>query len=307
MGWNKVGVLMGGLSAEREVSLSSGEAVSDGLERSGYEVLRIDVTREVDRQLREADVEAVFIALHGRWGEDGSVQGLLELLGIPYTGSSVLASALAMDKAQTRALLTAAGLPMAPAVVLDANDPRDPLGSLPLPVMVKPADEGSSVGVAIARDRPALESAIAQALSCSDRAIVEQYVVGTEVNVAILDGEVLGSVEIEPHREFYDYSAKYDDGGSSHHIPPRIPRERIDEAEGFAARAYEAVGCSGAVRVDLIVPEHEQMVILELNTIPGMTPTSLLPEIAAAAGISFDELVSRMIEGASLHIGGRDT
>jgi D-alanine-D-alanine ligase len=307
MRWNRVGVLMGGLSAEREVSISSGDAVADGLERSGYDVVRIDVTRQLDNQLREAAVEAVFVALHGRWGEDGTVQGLLELLGIPYTGSSVLASAVAMDKVQSRALLTAAGLPVAPAMVADKTTAPGDLAELELPVVVKPANEGSSVGVSIVRDAAELGTAIRAALACSSRVLVERFVSGSEINVAILDGEVLGSVEIVPHREFYDYSAKYDDGGSTHHVPPRIAADRVAEAERHAVRAYEVIGCTSAVRVDLIVPENDPMVILELNTIPGMTPTSLLPEIAAASGLSFEQLVARMIEGARLHIGGPNT
>jgi D-alanine-D-alanine ligase len=306
MGFERVGVLMGGLSAEREVSLSSGEAVADGLARSGFDVVHIDVTRELDRQIREADVEAVFVALHGRWGEDGTVQGMLEILGVPYTGSSPLASALAMDKALSRTLFTAAGLPMARAVVAETDDASAVLAHLSPPVVVKPADEGSSVGVSIVREAADLGPALAQALGMSSRAIVETYVEGVEINVAVIDGEVLGSVEIEPHREFYDYSAKYDEGGSTHHIPPRVPAERVGEVERLAARAFDALGCSGASRVDFIAPPDFRPVLLEVNTIPGMTTTSLLPEIAAAAGIGFDELVSRIMNGARLHVGQID-
>jgi len=291
------------MSAEREVSLSSGAAVADGLSRSGFDVVSIDVTRELDRQLREAAVEAVFVALHGRWGEDGTVQGLLEILQIPYTGSPVLASALAMDKAQSRALFTAAGLPMAPAIVLESTADRDALARVSLPAVVKPANEGSSVGVTIVRERADLESALGQALAMSRRAVIEDYVRGIEVNVALLDGQILGSVEIEPHREFYDYSAKYDVGGSSHHLPPRIPADRIAEVERLAADAYTVLGCWGAVRTDFIVPPASPAVLLEVNTIPGMTATSLLPEIAASVGIGFDELVTRIMNSARLHVG----
>ncbi|MBW2277035.1 MAG: D-alanine--D-alanine ligase, partial [Deltaproteobacteria bacterium] len=254
MVFERVGVLMGGLSAEREVSLASGGAVADGLERSGFDVVRIDATRELDRQLREADVEAVFIALHGRWGEDGTVQGMLEVLGIPYTGSSPLASALAMDKALSRALFVSSGLPMAPGITVESPDDPRAAGQIAPPLVVKPSNEGSSVGVSIVRDESALRPALELALSTSKRAIIESYVQGIEVNVAMIDGAVLGSVEIEPHREFYDYSAKYDDGGSTHHIPPRIPDARITEVEQVATEAYAALGCWGAARVDLIVP-----------------------------------------------------
>ena len=301
MRFKRVGVLMGGISAEREISLLSGEAVADGLDESGYEVTRIDATRELDRQLRHAGVEAVFIALHGRWGEDGTVQGMLEVMGIPYTGSGPLASALAMDKSRTRDILASADLNVAPGIVVtDTNLTLG--GDLSLPVVVKPVNEGSSVGVTIVRKMEDLETSIRKALSGSRRALVEKYVPGKEVQVAVIDGEVLGSVEIEPHREFYDYGAKYEQGGSTHHIPPRLDRDTIDRVCELGASAFVAVGCAGAARVDLIVPAEEPPVILEVNTIPGMTPTSLLPEIAAHGGISFVDLVSRMMEGARLHV-----
>jgi len=303
MRFKRVGVLMGGLSAEREVSLASGRAVADGLVTAGYDAVRIDVGREIDRQLREAAVEAVFVALHGRWGEDGTVQGLLEMLGLPYTGSSVRASAVAMDKDLSRQLLAAAGIPVAPGATITSEHPAALPGALELPVVVKPADEGSSVGVSIVREPSALEPAILAARSCSDRLIIEQLVTGAEVNVAVLEGEILGAVEIESHREFYDYSAKYDEGGSTHHIPPRIPAARTDEAAELARRSFRALGCAGAARVDLIVPEEGNPVVLEVNTIPGMTVTSLLPEIALAAGIQFDQLVARIMERARLHVG----
>ena len=302
MRFKRVGVLMGGISAEREISLQSGEAVADGLDESGYEVIRIDATRELDRQLRQAQVEAVFIALHGRWGEDGTVQGMLEVMGVPYTGSGPLASALAMDKSRTRDILASAGLNVAPGIVVtDANVPPD--GGLSLPVVVKPVNEGSSVGVTIVRKMDDLETSIRKALSGSKRALVEKYVPGIEVQVAVFDGEVLGSVEIEPHREFYDYGAKYEQGGSTHHIPPRLDQKAIDRACDLGASAFAAVGCAGAARIDLILPQEEPPVILEVNTIPGMTPTSLLPEIAAHGGIPFVDLVFRMMEGARLHVG----
>ncbi|MDD5307458.1 MAG: D-alanine--D-alanine ligase [Deltaproteobacteria bacterium] len=297
----KVGVLMGGLSAEREVSLRSGKAVLGAVARLGYEAVGIDAGRDLDVKLRESRVEAVVIALHGRLGEDGTVQGLLEVMGIPYSGSPVLASALAMDKVLTRQVLVGCGLPMAEGFALGRDDAaRLPPGWAP-PVVVKPATEGSSVGVTIVKNPAAFEAAVVTALKCSDRAVVERFVAGTEVNVAVLDGKALGAVEIEPHREFYDYEAKYAPGGSSHHIPPRIPKARIDEALELGQAAYTAVGCAGAARVDLIVPREGRTVILEVNTIPGMTETSLLPEIAASAGMSFDALVKRMIDGATLH------
>jgi len=254
-------------------------------------------------QIRAARVDAVFIALHGRWGEDGTVQGMLEVMGVPYTGSPPLASALAMDKERTRDLLAAAGVLIAKGAILRRGcGPELPVG-LSAPVVVKPATEGSSVGITIVHEISEYAAALDTAFRCADRAVIEKYVAGIEVNTAILDGAVLGSVEIEPHAEFYDYKAKYASGGSSHHVPPRLPRSRVDPVETAAAAAYAALGCAGAARVDLISPADAPPVVLEVNTIPGMTRTSLLPEIAAHAGIKFPELVSRIIEGAKLHVG----
>jgi len=303
MKYRRIGVVMGGWSAEREVSLNSGAAVADGLETAGYEVARIDATRELPAQVRAAHVDAVFIVLHGRWGEDGTVQGMLEVMGVPYTGSPPLASALAMDKELTRQLLAAAGVPIAPGAILKRGSAPELPKGLSTPVVVKPATEGSSVGVTIVHELGEYAAALDAAWRSADRAVVERYLAGTEINVAVLDGAPLGSVEIEPHREFYDYKAKYAPGGSSHHIPPRVPRPIIDTIEAAAVAAYETLGCAGAARVDLIAPKDAPPVVLEVNTIPGMTRTSLLPEIAAWAGIAFPELVSRIIEGARLHVG----
>ena len=301
MKYKRVGVLLGGLSNEREVSLASGTAVAQSLERLGYDVVPIDATHELDMQLREAAVDVVFLALHGKYGEDGTAQGMLELMKIPYTASGPLASSVAMDKVMTNRVLKSAGLPVAQSVVF--NDAAQKLPTdFDLPVVVKPANEGSSVGVSIVKDISKLEEALKMALKYSKNALVEKFVSGTEIQVAILEGEPLGSVEIESHSEFYDYKAKYSKGGSTHHIPPRIPKEKVDEAEMLAKKAYHALGCAGAARVDLIVPKDAQSVILEVNTIPGMTQTSLLPEIAAHKGISFDELISICIENARLHV-----
>ncbi len=302
MRFKRVGVLMGGLSAERPVSLESGRAVAAGLRRSGYEVVEIDVSRDLPRAIETADIEAAYIALHGRWGEDGTVQGLLELLALPYTGSSVLASAMAMDKIISRHLLGAHGLPVPPGYAVSPDTP----GNLPrewgLPVIVKPADEGSSFGISLVQNREDFPAAVQKALALSNRVLVEQFVSGPEVTVAVLNGQALGALEVEPHRSFYDYKAKYEEGGSTHHIPPRIDNNRLDELLEFAPQTYRALGCGGAARVDFIVPVDQPSVILEVNTIPGMTERSLLPEIALSKGVSFDQLVSRIIESATLHI-----
>ena len=302
MRFRRVGVLLGGLSEERDVSLSSGSAVATGLRNAGYDVVEIDAKRDLCHKLQAANVDAVFITLHGRWGEDGTVQGLLEMLGIPYTGSSVLASALAMDKAMTRDLLLANGLPVPNGFVLSQGDPLVLPRDWTPPVIVKPANEGSSVGISLVQNRTEFAHAAESALKLSTKLLVEQFVEGVEVTVAVFDGKVLGALEVEPKNAFYDYSAKYDQGGSIHHIPPRIEPSRIEEARDLAVRTYRLLGCSGAARVDFIVPASQPTVILELNTIPGMTKTSLLPDIARANGQSFDNLVAAIMETATLHV-----
>jgi D-alanine-D-alanine ligase len=249
---------------------------------------------------------AAYIALHGRLGEDGTVQGLLELLGMPYTGSSVLASALAMDKIVTRDLLAARGLPVARGFTVSAEDPTQLPDGHALPLVVKPADEGSSFGISLVKTREDFAQAVRQALALSDRVLVEQFVAGPEVTVAVLDGEALGALEVEPHRAFYDYRAKYEKGGSTHHIPPRIAPERLDQLLRLGVETYTAIGCSGAARVDFIVPADGPSVILEVNTIPGMTELSLLPEIALSKGLSFDALVSKIMAAATVHIGNQN-
>jgi len=301
--FKKVGVLMGGDSAERDVSLAGGEAIADGLLEAGYNVVKIDVDSHVDIALRKTQIDAAFIALHGIGGEDGTIQGLLEMMRIPYTGSSVLASALAMDKAITRNILSLAGLTVAPGAVIEPDEPLVLPSKLTPAVVVKPVAEGSSVGVSIVKNEAAFKDAALAARGNANKVLVEQFIPGIEVNTALLNGQVLGAVEIEPHREFYDYFAKYDQGGSTHHIPPRLPAHIIDKVNEQGALAYRALGCSGAARIDFIVPPNADPVVLELNTIPGMTTTSLLPEIAANAGISFTSLVTSILSSARLHCG----
>jgi D-alanine-D-alanine ligase len=302
MKYHRVGVLFGGQSNERAVSLESGRAVAAGLRKAGYDVIEIDVGGELDRQLRDAAIDAAYIALHGKRGEDGTVQGLLEMMRIPYTGSSVTASALAMDKQLTRVLLTAAGLEVAPGIVLKNDDSRALPEAFTLPVVIKPIAEGSSVGVSIAKSENAFQSGLAAAFEIADRALLEAFVKGKEIQVAVLDGTPLGAVEIEPNREFYDYEAKYTQGGAQHHIPPRISKSLLKTCNSIGCAAYNAIGCAGLARIDLIVPTDGPPIVLEVNTSPGMTALSLAPEIAAHAGLAFDELVKRVMEGAALHV-----
>jgi D-alanine-D-alanine ligase len=269
----------------------------------GHDVALVDVDLDVAARLRELRVDVAFVALHGRWGEDGCIQGLLESMAIPYTGSGVSASALGMDKTLSKRVFAALGL----AVIDYRAFPRDLAGEirprdLPfgLPAVVKPAGEGSSVGVAIARDPVALGKACAEAAKYKGDVIVERYVKGTEVNVAVLDGDALGAVEIAPEREFYDYAAKYTAGTTRYHVPPRIPDGQVRAASDAAERAHRGLGCSGVTRVDFIVGADGTPFILEVNTLPGMTSTSLVPKIAAGAGLAFPELCERILEGAAL-------
>lgn len=297
----KIGVLMGGLSAERGVSLNSGAAVHRALLARGYNAVAIDVGRDLALQLKELQVEVAFICLHGRYGEDGTVQGLLELMSIPYTGSGVLASALAMDKVFSKKIFAACGLKIAPYVVVKRGDTVT-AGSLPfpLPVVVKPSREGSSVGVSIVKSVEALAPALDEAFRYDGEVLVEQYVKGREIQVGILDDKGIGVIEIIPRKEFYDYEAKYTDGMATHIMPAPMPDEQYDGLMALGEQAHRSLGCSGYSRVDFILAEDNSAFLLEVNTLPGMTSLSLLPEIAQHAGICFEELVESILALASL-------
>ena len=300
----KIGVLMGGLSAEREVSLKSGAAVHRALLAQGYDAVAIDVGRNLAAVLVSEQIEAVFIALHGRYGEDGCVQGLLELMQIPYTGSGVLASALAMHKLYSKQTFTSAGILTAPFHHFRRGDHirLDHL-SFGLPLVVKPVQEGSSVGVSIVRLANQLETALELAFRHDTEILIEQYIKGQEVQVGILDDQPIGAIEIVPKNEFYDFEAKYTDGMAEHIFPARLDAELYQKAQQVGLAAHRALGCSGYSRVDLLVTEAGECYVLEVNTLPGMTALSLLPEIAAkGAGLPFEALVERIIAGATLHI-----
>ena len=291
-----IGVLMGGLSAEREVSLKSGAAVAGALRNRGYRVVEIDAGRDLPAVLEREGVEVAVNALHGRFGEDGCVQGVLELAGIPYTGSGVLASALAMNKIFARQLFAAAGLMVARARVVRRGEQFD-ITTAPysFPVVVKPSQEGSSVGVSIVRSVEQIGPALAVAHRYDSEALVEEFIVGKEIQVGILEDEAIGAIEIVPKNEFYDFEAKYTVGGAEHIIPPRLSADHLEQALETGKKAHLALGCSGYSRVDLLVNESGLCYLLEVNTLPGMTATSLLPEIAQAAGIGFEELVERIL------------
>jgi D-alanine-D-alanine ligase len=308
----KIGVLLGGLSSEREVSLRSGEAVLAALRERGRDAVPIYVDRDLDVAVRQEQIEVAFIALHGRWGEDGCVQGLLEMLGIPYTGSDVLASGLAMHKAKAKELFrlhnlatpayyTLRGAAVAEAGSTIADDELAALhGDFGFPCVVKPLREGSSVGVAICTHLGELGPAVERALRFDDEILIERFVAGQEVSVAILDDRALGAVEIAPRDQFYDYAHKYTPGATDYFVPPRVSPERYRGILAQALRAHLALGCRGATRVDLMISDAGNEFVLEVNTLPGLTPTSLLPRIADAAGLSFGELCEQILAGASL-------
>jgi D-alanine-D-alanine ligase len=305
----RVGVLMGGYSAEREVSLKTGRGVAEALRTQGHDVVEIAFgadTRGVDQLLRQADIDVAFLALHGRGGEDGCVQGLLELMNIPYTGSSVLASALAMDKVKAKELFRLHNVPTPPYYLVSADELdrlEDMHGSFGFPAIVKPRSEGSSVGLTLAKNGAELRAGIAKALECDTHALVERFVKAQEIHVGILNGRVLGAIEVAPKSGLYDYASKYTAGATDYILPPRISSTRLRGVLNLAARAAQSLGCTGACRVDLLVTEGENEYVLEVNTLPGMTPTSLLPKIADAAGISYPQLCEMILENAKVHAG----
>jgi D-alanine-D-alanine ligase len=305
----RVGVLMGGFSAEREVSLRTGEGVAAALESRGYDVALLDWgpdSAELSELVRGAHVDAVFVALHGRGGEDGCVQGMLEVLGVPYTGSGVLASALAMDKLKAKELFRLHNVPTPPYYVAGREDLEhleQVHGSFGFPAIVKPRREGSSIGLAKVANLLELHAAVERALEYDEHALVERFVKAMEVHVGILDGRVLGAIEVAPKSGLYDYAAKYTAGLTEYVCPPRLHATRLRGVTNLAERAARALACSGACRVDLLVTEGENEYVLEVNTLPGMTATSLLPKIAAAAGVDYPHLCEAILRGARLHAG----
>jgi len=316
----KIGVLLGGTSAEREVSLKSGTAVYNSLRSLEYNVVAIDAGEDLCTVLKKQKIDVAFIALHGGHGENGAVQGMLEIMGVPYTGSGVLASALAMDKEASKKVFLYHNVPTPPfkIVMRDALSvmskktfsPQPPLAkggtvssrithhALPdfkMPWVIKPATEGSSVGVEIVRDNAGLKGALKRAFAYGEKVIAEKYIKGKEVQIGILNNRVLGGVEVRPSLEFYNYEAKYTAGLTEYIFPPRLLKKVYERAKETALAAHKALGCSGATRVDLIINSEGDPFVLEVNTIPGMTETSLLPKIAKNAGLGFGELLTRIL------------
>jgi D-alanine-D-alanine ligase len=306
---SRIAVLKGGRSLERGVSLRSGARVEDALERLGHDVTGIDVGHDLVRRLRDLAPDAAFVALHGRDGEDGTVQELLEILGVPYTGSGVGACMRCADKVLAKHAFRAAGIPtpdffafseaafkeLGAAEALGAIEER-----LGFPVVVKPADQGSALGIKFASAASDVPAALVAAFSYSDRVLLERHVHGRDLAVSILDGEALPVVEAVPREEdFYDFEARYEIGRTQFVCPAQLGDELTARAQEIAVTAHEVLGCTGCSRVDLMLDDATgELAVLEINTIPGLTETSLLPQAGEAAGISFDALVERVLAGA---------
>ena len=299
-----VAVLQGGWSSEREVSLTGGRQIVTALREAGYTVREIDVQRDlgglIDQLTPRPDV--VYNALHGRFGEDGCIQGVLEILGIPYSHSGLLASALAMDKAMAKRLFESAGIPCAPHSIVTREQYER--GEMPAPpYVIKPINEGSSVGVHIVRTAADADAIDEDVFAHGDRVMVERFVDGRELTVSVMGDRPLGVTEIRPVEGFYDYEAKYTEGRAEHFVPAPIHPDVYARAMDYAVRAHEAIGCRGVSRSDFLYDDRAgepgELFIIEINTQPGMTPLSLVPEQAAHVGIGFGQLVSWMVENAT--------
>ncbi len=295
----RIGVLMGGLSAERDISLKTGRAICGALRRLGYTVVPIDVDPSLPQKLRVKRIEAVFLALHGPGGEDGTVQGMLEVMGIPYTGSGVSPSVLCMDKGLTRVILQAAGVPVPLGMILQTPGvPGRPPVSLGLPVVVKPCTQGSTIGVSIVRKRSQWKGAVLEAYRYGSHVVVEKFIPGREVAVGVLRNKTLPGVEVIVPGGFYDFTAKYGKASTRYLCPAPLSSRLECLLRERSLQAYQALGCRGAARVDFRIHTNGRPYVLELNTIPGMTERSLLPMAAAQAGIHYDELVEAMLRDA---------
>ncbi len=297
-----IAVVMGGVSAEREISLLSGACCAEALRADGHQVTEIDAGYDLPAQLAQVRPDVVFNALHGQWGEDGRVQGLFESMGLPYTHSGVLASALAMDKEKSKIIFAQAGLPIAESVVVDRTQAaRDHV--LPPPYVIKPLAQGSSVGVFIVAEgsNAPPQEILAADWTFGDQVIVERYIAGQEFSCAVLGDRALGIAEIIPQEgRFYDYAQKYDENGADHQVPAKVNKEFAEKVKAIACKAHQILGCRGVSRADFRYDKKtNQLALLEINTQPGMTNMSLVPEIAAHAGMNMKMLVRWLVEDAS--------
>jgi len=301
--FGRIGVLMGGPSSEREISLKSGQAVYEALKAEGLDAVDIDIaTADINKNLallKSKKIDCAFIAMHGRFGEDGAIQEILERLGLPYTGSGVLASRLAMDKIASRRIFEANGLSVPQYKEIKKETYRrdvKSLNGLKFPLVVKPATHGSSIGLSIVRKDAEFNNAIDMAFTFDERLIIDEYIEGREMTVGVLDEEPLPVIEVIPKKEFFDYEAKYTFGLTDYEVPARLDEEAAKKIKSAALSAHKLMGCFGCSRTDMILNRDGLPVILEVNTIPGLTATSLLPKAAKVTGISFTRLCLKLIE-----------
>jgi D-alanine-D-alanine ligase len=290
----KIGVLYGGLSSEREISIKSGKAVLNALKKLKFNAVGIDAGKNVSQKIKKEKIDFAYIVLHGQFGEDGTIQGMLEVMGIPYTGCGVFASSASMDKDVSKRLFKCAGVLTPGWFALKKFEAVPEIKKYP--VVVKPSRQGSAIGVSIVESKADFAKAAKEAFKYGDEIIVEEFVKGTEITAGILDGQALPVVEIIPKGKFYDFKSKYQKGGSRHLIPARISKKAYARAQADAKKIFDTFKCRAVCRVDMIVDSQDKVWTLENNTVPGMTETSLLPDEAKACGISFEELVLKIME-----------
>jgi D-alanine-D-alanine ligase len=293
----KIAVLYGGRSSEREISIKSGSAVLGSLIKLGYNATGIDAAENLVEKLKKEKTEIAFIALHGRWGEDGTVQGLLEIMGIPYTGSGVLGSSIALDKAIMKLLFDTTGIPTPAYLISTSSD----IAAFPLPFVVKPANEGSTIGISIVREKKDIARAIRLARRYDRKIVIEEYIKGSEITVAIVNNKALPVIEVRPTSGFYDFHAKYTKGMTEYIVPAEINKVTAKRARETALKVYGMFELSGCARIDMLVRGDNPLVI-DVNTSPGMTETSLVPKAWGHLGGTFDGLVEEILKGAKLKI-----
>ena len=291
----RIGVLMGGWSDERDVSLKTGQAIAGALKSKGWLVIELDVDRAICERIKDENIDAAFLALHGRFGEDGTVQGMLEMMGIPYTGSGVLASSLAINKVFAKIVLQNSQIPTPPFAVLEERDEMVSDSPFGYPVVVKPSSQGSTIGTYIVKSRSELIPAISDAFKFDNQILMEAFIPGRELTVGILGEEALPVLEIVPHSGFYDFHAKYTHGETEYLCPAPMENDLSEKIRELALNAHRALGCRDFSRVDFRLREDGRPFCLEINTIPGMTDTSLLPKAARIQGIEFPDLVERIL------------
>jgi len=295
----KIGVLMGGMSLEREISLKTGTAICNALKENGYNIVSIDVGRDIGRRIDAEDIDVAFIALHGKYGEDGTIQGMLEMMGIPYTGSGVLGSAISMNKVISKELFERHKIPTPSYEVINKGDYKNDYAvKLNLPLVIKPANGGSTIGVNVIDNTVRLASAIQNAFRYDDCILIEKFIDGILLTVGVLEDMTLPVIEVSPKKGFYDYESKYTPGMTEYFVPARIDKKKIAECQELALKCHKVLRCRGITRTDMIMDKSHNLFVLEVNTIPGMTATSLIPMAAKAAGIEFKDLIVKALEMA---------